>query len=82
MGRIQSAFNVGAIFGPLVGAAIYEVVSNDSFKVLGINYVFYGGGIPFLVAGVFTISQVIFAIYILRRENVNKNLRSSELLNQ
>ncbi len=82
MGRIQSAFNVGAIFGPLVGAAIYEVVSNDLITISGIEYVFYGGGIPFLVAGVFTISQVIFAIYILRSENVNMNLRSSELSNQ
>ncbi|MHA1968954.1 MAG: MFS transporter [Candidatus Hodarchaeales archaeon] len=69
MGRIQSAFNVGAIFGPLVGSAIYEVVSSDWIRILGINYVFYGGGIPFLVAGVFTISQVIVAIYILRTEN-------------
>jgi DHA1 family multidrug resistance protein-like MFS transporter len=69
MGRIQSAFNIGAIFGPLVGSAIYEVVSNDWIRILGIDYVFYGGGIPFLVAGVFTISQVIVATYILRSEN-------------
>jgi MFS family permease len=69
MGRIQSAFNVGAIFGPLVGSAIYEVVSNDWIRILGIDYVFYGGGIPFLVAGVFTLSQVIVATYILRSEN-------------
>ncbi|GAG58174.1 unnamed protein product, partial [marine sediment metagenome] len=82
MGRIQSAFNVGAIFGPLVGSAIYEVVSNDLITILVIDYDFYGGGIPFLIAGVFTISQVVFAIFILRRENVKKNLRSSELLKQ
>lgn len=73
MGRIQSAFNIGAVFGPLVGAAIYEAVSSDLFEVLEIGYIFYGGGIPFLVAGVFTIFQVFVAIHILRSENDRKH---------
>ena len=68
MGRIQSAFNVGAVFGPLIGAAIYEAVSNSNFSIIG--YTFFGGGIPFLVAGVFTIIQVFFAIFILRGEKL------------
>lgn len=66
MGRIQSAFNVGAVFGPLIGAALYEIVSNRNFNIIG--YTFLGGGVPFLVAGVFTIIQVFFAIIILRGE--------------
>lgn len=68
MGRIQSAFNVGAVGGPLIGSAIYEVVSNSNFSIIGITI--FGGGIPFLVAGFFTIVQVFFAIFILRGEKL------------
>jgi MFS family permease len=71
MGRIQSAFNVGAVFGPLIGSGIYEAVSADVFTIIG--YSFYGGGIPFLVAGLFTMSQVFIAMYILRSENLVLN---------
>lgn len=69
MGRIQSAFNVGAVFGPLIGSGIYEIVSSDIFTIIG--YRFYGGGVPFLVAGLFTISQVFIAMYILRSETLS-----------
>jgi len=68
MGRIQSAFNVGAVGGPLVGAAIYELVSDSNFSIIG--YTFLGGGIPFVVAGLFTMIQVFFAIHILRGEKL------------
>ena len=43
MGRIQSAFNIGAIFGPLIGSAIYEVVSTREFYITGLDYIFFGG---------------------------------------
>ena len=66
MGRIQSAFNVGAVGGPLIGAALYEILSNRNFNIIG--YTFLGGGVPFLIAGFFTIIQVFFAIFILRGE--------------
>lgn len=70
MGRIQSAFNVGAVFGPLIGAWIYELYVTQSIQILG--YSFLGGGIPFLVAGVFGLIQVVVAIHILRSENKNQ----------
>ena len=67
MGRIQSAFNTGAVFGPLIGAGIYELYVSQTLQLLG--YSFFGGGVPFLVAGLFGITQVFIAVYILKREN-------------
>ncbi|MFX1283207.1 MAG: MFS transporter [Promethearchaeota archaeon] len=66
MGRIQSAFNVGATLGPLIGAWIYELFVSQSMEILG--YRFFGGGLPFLVAGIFGLIQVFIAVYILRSE--------------
>ncbi|MFX0172894.1 MAG: MFS transporter [Candidatus Hodarchaeota archaeon] len=70
MGRIQSAFNVGATLGPLIGSGIYEMYVGQTIQIFG--YSFFGGGIPFLVAGIFGLIQVIVAIYILRTENKNQ----------
>ncbi|MFX0126155.1 MAG: MFS transporter, partial [Candidatus Hodarchaeota archaeon] len=70
MGRIQSAFNVGATLGPLIGSGIYEMYVGQTMQIFG--YSFFGGGIPFLVAGIFGLIQVIVAIYILRTENKNQ----------
>ncbi|MFX0182410.1 MAG: MFS transporter [Candidatus Hodarchaeota archaeon] len=70
MGRIQSAFNVGATLGPLIGSGIYELYMAQSIQFFG--YSFFGGGIPFLVAGVFGLIQVIVAVYILRTEKRNQ----------
>jgi len=70
MGRIQSAFNVGATLGPLIGSGLYELYMAQSIQILG--YSFFGGGIPFLVAGVFGLIQVVVAIYILRAEKRNQ----------
>ncbi|UCG04192.1 MAG: MFS transporter [Candidatus Heimdallarchaeota archaeon] len=70
MGRIQSAFNVGAVFGPLIGAAIYEFYVSDILQIL--EYSFYGGGVPFLVAGIFGLFQAFTAVYILRNERKKK----------
>ncbi|UCE12484.1 MAG: MFS transporter, partial [Candidatus Heimdallarchaeota archaeon] len=63
MGHIQSAFNVGATFGPLIGSWLYEIFVSQSLDILG--YSFFGGGIPFLVAGIFGLIQVLFAVNIL-----------------
>ncbi|MFW9905762.1 MAG: MFS transporter [Candidatus Thorarchaeota archaeon] len=76
MGRIQSAFNVGAVFGPLLGAAIYEIYASEVLKIL--EYSFYGGGVPFLIAGIFIFFQVVTAVYILRNERM---ARTQQLLN-
>ncbi len=70
MGRIQSAFNVGAVFGPLIGAAIYEVYVSEILQIF--EYSFYGGGVPFLIAGIFGLFQVFTAAYILRNERRKK----------
>ncbi|MFX1506976.1 MAG: MFS transporter [Promethearchaeota archaeon] len=75
MGRIQSAFNVGAVFGPLIGAAIYEIYVSEVLQIL--EYSFYGGGVPFLVAGIFGLFQVVTAVYILR----NERMARTQLLN-
>ena len=50
MGQIQSAFNVGGVFGPLIGAAIYEFYAPKSLSIL--NFPLNGGGVPFLIAGI------------------------------
>ncbi|MFX0052649.1 MAG: MFS transporter [Candidatus Hermodarchaeota archaeon] len=70
MGRIQSAFNVGATLGPLIGSTIYEMYVAQTMQIFG--YSFFGGGIPFLIAGLFGLIQVIVAIYILRSEKKNQ----------
>ena len=70
MGRIQSAFNVGATLGPLVGAWIYELFVLESLEILG--YKFFGGGVPFLIAGIFGLIQVFTAVHILRGEKRNR----------
>lgn len=77
MGRIQSAFNIGAIFGPLIGAWIYEEFVSQSIQILG--YKFFGGGLPFFVAGVFGLIQVLIAVYILRSD---RNKKSNFIINQ
>ncbi|MHA2238322.1 MAG: MFS transporter, partial [Candidatus Hodarchaeales archaeon] len=56
MGRIQSAFNVGAVFGPLIGAATYEFYATKSLKIITLPL--NGGAVPFLIAGILGISQV------------------------
>lgn len=72
MGRIQSAFNIGAIFGPLIGAGIYELYVSQSVQIFG--YSFFGGGIPFLVAGVIGLIQVLIAVYILHSDRKNQKI--------
>ncbi|MFX1514857.1 MAG: MFS transporter [Promethearchaeota archaeon] len=71
MGRIQSAFNVGAVLGPLIGAAIYEYYAGAILKILEYNV--YGGGVPFIVAGIFGLFQVAIALYIFRNEKISRN---------
>ena len=71
MGRIQSAFNVGAVLGPLIGAAIYEYYAGAVLKILEYNV--YGGGVPFIVAGIFGLFQVATALYIFRNEKISRN---------
>lgn len=68
MGRIQSAFNVGAVFGPIIGAAIYEYYAAGILQIF--EYDFYGGGVPFIVAGIFGLFQVATAFYIFRNERI------------
>ena len=66
MGRISSAFNIGAVFGPIVGGALYEMLAGKSYQFLGI--IFFGGGIPFMIAGFTTILQVFIIGFILYKE--------------
>ena len=77
MGRISSAFNFGAVFGPIVGGLLYEMLAGKSYQFLGIT--FYGGGIPFMIAGFTTILQVFMVGFILYKER-SQNLWSLELL--
>ena len=70
MGRISSAFNFGAVFGPLIGGALYEILAGKEYQVLGIS--FFGGGVPFLIAGVTTMLQAFIIGYILYKENRQK----------
>jgi MFS family permease len=71
MGRIQSAFNVGAIFGPIIGSWIYELFVSQPIKVF--HYNLFGGGMPFLVAGIFGLMQVFIAVHIMWNEKTKKN---------
>jgi MFS family permease len=72
MGRIQSAFNVGGVIGPLIGTSLYELYSTRTLEIF--NYQFFGGGVPFLLAGLFGVVQVFIAIYILQNENKNSQM--------
>ena len=69
MGRIQSAFNIGGVLGPLIGTAIYELYAAETFIFLPLNHKFYGGGLPFLLSGLFGVVQVFIAVFILQSEN-------------
>jgi DHA1 family quinolone resistance protein-like MFS transporter len=70
MGRISSAFNFGAVFGPLIGGALYETLAEKEYQFLGIS--FFGGGVPFMIAGVTTMLQAFIIGYILYKENRQK----------
>ncbi|MHA1225849.1 MAG: MFS transporter [Candidatus Hodarchaeales archaeon] len=70
MGRIQSAFNIGSVFGPLIGSAIYESTSAFDFNIFNLNL--YGGAIPFLIAGLLGLVQVFIALDIFLKEKRNK----------
>jgi hypothetical protein len=49
---------------------IYEAYFNKTYLLLD-AIEFFGGGIPFLIAGVTGFLQVFIVYYILRRENQN-----------
>jgi MFS family permease len=66
MGQIQSSFNVGGVFGPLIGAAIYEFYASKSLTIFTIPL--NGGGMPFLIAGLFGLLQVFIALRIIQQE--------------
>ncbi len=66
MGRIQSSFNVGAALGPLIGAGIYEIFVTESLQIFG--YSFYGGGVPFVIAGLFGLVQIFIIFYVIKEE--------------
>ncbi|MHA2165695.1 MAG: hypothetical protein ACXAAT_07485 [Candidatus Hodarchaeales archaeon] len=70
MGRISSAFNFGAVFGPLIGGALYEILAGKEYQILGIS--FFSGGVPFMIAGVTTMLQAFIIGYILYKENRQK----------
>ena len=70
MGQIQSSFNIGLVIGPLIGSAVYEITVSEIFEIIG--YSFFGGGIPFFIAGIFGLIQVFAAIYIFRSERNHK----------
>jgi MFS family permease len=69
MGRIQSSFNIGSVLGPLIGAGIYEFYANRTVWVFIDQITFFGGGVPFLVAGIFGVFQVFIAMYVKRQES-------------
>ena len=66
MGRISSAFNFGAVLGPIVGGALYEMLAGKTYEFFGI--LFFGGGVPFFFAGFTTILQVFIVGFILYKE--------------
>ena len=70
MGRISSAFNFGAVFGPLIGGWLYENLVGTSYQIMGNS--FLGGGVPFLFAGITTMLQAFIIGYILYNERKEK----------
>ena len=45
MGRIQASFNIGGIFGPIIGGYVYSLFSGARYDLF--NFVYFGGAIPF-----------------------------------
>ena len=79
MGRIQSAFNLGSVLGPLIGAGIYEFYANKSVWIVIDQITFFGGGVPFFVAGIFGVLQVFIAMHIRKQESEKKLLKGISL---
>ncbi|MHA2371127.1 MAG: MFS transporter, partial [Candidatus Hodarchaeales archaeon] len=77
MGKIQWAFNIGAFFGPLVGAWLYELYEGKTLELPG-GYSFFGGGVPFIAAALVSIFQVSVALYILQAERAKKKIIGKE----
>jgi DHA1 family quinolone resistance protein-like MFS transporter len=77
MGKIQWAFNIGAFFGPLVGAWLYELYEGKTLELPG-GYSFFGGGVPFIAAALVSIFQVSVALYILKVERAKKKIMGEE----
>ncbi len=72
-GRIQAFFNIGSTIGPLIGGVMYDSFSGRVIMILpGWNS--FGGGIPFILAGVFAFCSTFLLLTIKKQYTPKKHL--------
>lgn len=59
-GRTQTAFNFGAVMGPIVGAYLYDIMKGRVFEIAGFKFV--GEGVPFVLTAIFQFSLLYFVL--------------------
>ncbi|MHA2249894.1 MAG: MFS transporter [Candidatus Kariarchaeaceae archaeon] len=61
-GRTQTWFNIGAVFGPIIGTYVYEQMINRRFSLLGGKITFIGEATPFILTGLLQLLMLIVVL--------------------
>jgi len=67
-GSVQAFFNVGAIFGPVLGTYLYDALANQiyRFEFLGIETWMYGPAINFLISGLIGVFSLLLFVFLIK----------------
>ena len=67
-GSVQSFFNIGAIFGPVLGTYLYDALGNQvyEFYIFGLRIWMYGPAINFLISGLIGIFSLLLFIVLIK----------------